>query len=39
MQGHWYTYEYRVKLHKEAQGSLGHYVEDLTHYRNIVGGM
>ncbi|KAH9726030.1 retrovirus-related pol polyprotein from transposon RE1 [Citrus sinensis] len=28
-----------LKLQKEAQGSLGHYVEDVTHYRSIVGGM
>ncbi|KAH9751306.1 hypothetical protein KPL71_014242 [Citrus sinensis] len=28
-----------LKLQKEAQGSLGHYVEDFTHYRSIVGGM
>ena len=29
----------RVKLQKETHRSLGHYVEDLTHYRSIVGGM
>ncbi|KAH9779612.1 retrovirus-related pol polyprotein from transposon RE2 [Citrus sinensis] len=28
-----------MKLQKEAQGNLGHYVEDVTHYRSIVGGM
>ncbi|KAH9793866.1 subtilisin-like protease SBT5.3 [Citrus sinensis] len=27
------------KLQKEAQGNLGHYVEDATYYRSIVGGM
>lgn len=29
----------RVKLQKQAQGDLGHFVEDLTHYKSIVGGM
>ncbi|KAH9669936.1 retrovirus-related pol polyprotein from transposon RE1 [Citrus sinensis] len=28
-----------MKLQKEAQGNLGCYVEDITHYRSIVGGM
>lgn len=28
-----------VKMQKETQGSLGHYIEDPTHYRSIVGGM
>ena len=28
-----------MKLQKEAQGNLGCYVEDVTHYRSIVGGM
>ncbi|KAH9792303.1 retrovirus-related pol polyprotein from transposon RE2 [Citrus sinensis] len=28
-----------MKLQKEAQGTLGHYVEDATHYRSLVGGM
>ncbi|KAH9669972.1 retrovirus-related pol polyprotein from transposon RE1 [Citrus sinensis] len=30
---------YFLGIEKEAQGSLGHYVEDVTHYRSIVGGM
>lgn len=29
----------RLKLQKEAQGSLGHYIEDATHYKSIVAGM
>ena len=28
-----------LKLQKKAQGSLRHYVENVTHYRSIVGGM
>ena len=28
-----------MKLQKEAQGNLGNYVEDATHYRSLVGGM
>ena len=28
-----------VKLHKEAKGNLGQYVEDPTSYRSLVGGL
>ncbi|KAH9714416.1 retrovirus-related pol polyprotein from transposon RE1 [Citrus sinensis] len=28
-----------IKLQKEAQGHLGQYITDATHYKNIVGGM
>ena len=28
-----------IKLQKEAQGYLGQYIADATHYRSIVGGM
>ena len=28
-----------LKLQKEAQGNLGHYIENATHYRSIVCGM
>lgn len=29
----------RAKLHKEAKGSLGQYVEHATSYRSLIGGL